>query len=142
MCDGVESVVPLSALPSPQSMSNLFALPDDVIVRVTASGDPPETTSPVKSTSVTAVFLMTLKITSLRSSIPSTILVDDVNVLRAPDVIKLLSVGVPRVMDPPTPANLVAVMIPDVLILPCVPIPLDGRSVRLAPLMAGKAPVN
>ena len=85
---------------------------------------------------------MTLKITSLRSSMPSTILVDDVNVLRAPDVIKLLSVGVPRVMDPPTPANLVAVMIPDVLILPCVPTPDDGRSVRLAPLMAGRAPVN
>ena len=118
MCDGVESVVPLSALPSPQSISNLFALPDEVIVRVTASGEPPATTSPVKSTSVTAVFLMTLKITSLRSSMPSTILVDEENVLRAPDVMKLLSVGVPKVMDPPTPEKLVAVMIPDVLILP------------------------
>ena len=89
-------------LPSPQSISKRLALPEDVIVSVTAKVAAPAVVFAVKSTSVTAVSLMMFNPSSFRSSILLTRLDEDVRVLSAPSV-RELSVGVPSVSVPPCP---------------------------------------
>ena len=103
MCVGVESVVVSNALPSPQLIINWFAFPAEVIVKVTVSVAAPEVVSAVNPTSVTAVFLMMLNATSFRSSILLTIVDAVVNVLSAPDVVKLPSLADPNLRSPPVP---------------------------------------
>ena len=63
----------------------------------------PEVVFAVNPTSVTAVFLMMLNATSLRSSILLTIEDDVVNVLSAPEVVKLPSLADPNFRSPPVP---------------------------------------
>ena len=50
---GVESVVAVVVLPSPQLIVNLFALPTTVVVRVAVNPAPPDTISDTKSTDLT-----------------------------------------------------------------------------------------
>ena len=63
-----------------------------------------------------------------------------VNVAAVP--VMILSVDATPVRPDPSPTKLAAVMIPDVLTLPVVPIPVDGRFVKLAPLIEGNAAGN
>ena len=70
---------------------------------MTVSVAAPELESAVNPTSVTAVFLMILNATSFKSSILLTIVDAVVNVLSAPDVVKLPSLADPNLRSPPVP---------------------------------------
>ena len=84
MVVGVSSDVPIICVPLPKSMSYTLAFPAEVISKVTVNGEPPELTSAVKSTSVTAVFFIILNANSFSPSTLSTILVVELIVLSAP----------------------------------------------------------
>ena len=79
----MESEVVSRAVPSPQSISKLLALPSWNVFKVTVKGEPPAVEFAVNASPVTAVFLITFKASSFRSSILSLTLVELLNVFNA-----------------------------------------------------------